>query len=189
MKNLTLLITVSLVLMLSGCVGLFIAGTATTVNLVTDPRSTQEIWNDNYIESEITGIVKKPPYRGKTRITSSSFRGSVILMGQSPDENLISSLEKEVKTVKGVKDIYDQVRIKEPLSTGAISEDSWITAKVKSKLLTDHDLNGIKIKVITEDKEVFLLGYVTQKHAKRATEIARNISGVKKVIKAFQYDD
>lgn len=189
MKNLTLIITISLVLMLSGCVGLFIAGTATTVNLVTDPRTTQEIWDDNYIEAEITGIVKKPPYRSKTRISASSFRGSVILMGQSPDEALLESLEKDVREVKGVTNIYDQVRIKEPLTALAIGEDSVITTKVKTKLLTSNELSGVKVKVITEDKEVFLLGYVTHKHAEIATNIARNVSGVKKVIRAFQYDD
>ncbi|MCE0494235.1 BON domain-containing protein [Vibrio salinus] len=189
MKNLTLIVTISLVLMLSGCVGLFIAGTATTVNLVTDPRTTQQIWDDNYIESEITGIVKKPPYRSKTRISASSFRGSVILMGQTPDPSLLKSLEKDVKEIKGVKDVYDQVRIKEPLSTLAIGEDSVITTKVKAQLLTAHELSGVKIKVITEDKEVFLLGYVTHKNADKATEIARNVSGVKKVIRAFQYGD
>ncbi|MDC0609270.1 BON domain-containing protein [Vibrio sp.] len=189
MKNLTLLITLSLVLMLSGCVGLFIAGSAATVNYVTDPRTTQQIWDDNYIESEITGVVKKPPYRGKTRIIASSFRGSVILMGQAPDEELLQSLENDVRQIKGVKDVYDQVRIKEPLTTLAIGEDSVITTKVKTKLLTDHELSGVKIKVITEDKEVFLLGYVTHKHADKATEIARNVSGVKKVIRAFQYGD
>jgi osmotically-inducible protein OsmY len=187
MKNLTIIITISLVLMLSGCVGLFIAGSATTVNLVTDPRTTQQIWDDNYIESEITGIIKKPPYRGKTRISSSSFRGSVILMGQSPDPELLKSLEKDVRGIKGVKDIFDQVRVKEPLSTLAIGEDSVITTKVKAKILTNHDLSGIKVKVITEDKEVFLLGYVSHKNADIATDIARNVSGVKKVIRAFQY--
>ncbi|CAH8242325.1 hypothetical protein VAEKB19_650001 [Vibrio aestuarianus] len=43
--------------------------------------------------------------------------------------------------------------------------------------------------MITEDREVFLLGYVSAEHAELATEIARNISGVKQVIKAFQYGE
>ncbi|SIO93235.1 BON domain-containing protein [Vibrio spartinae] len=187
MKNLTILITLSLAVMLSGCVGLFIAGAATTADIVTDPRTTQEIWDDNYIEAEITGLIRKPPYRGKTRIVSNSFRGIVVLMGQSQDNNLLKSLEKDVRQVKGVKDVHDQVRIRKPLSTSDISQDSWITTKVKSSLLTDDQLSGVKIKVITEDKEVFLFGYVTPEHGNHAAEVARNISGVKRVIKAFQY--
>ncbi|MDW6093775.1 BON domain-containing protein [Vibrio rhizosphaerae] len=187
MKNLTILITLSLAVMLSGCVGLFIAGAATTADIVTDPRTTQQIWDDNYIEAEITGVIRKPPYRSKTRIVSNSFRGVVVLMGQSQDNDLLTSLEKDVQQIKGVREVHDQVRIRQPLSTSDISQDSWITTKVKSSLLTDNQLSGVKIKVITEDKEVFLFGYVTPEHGNHAAEIARNISGVKRVIKAFQY--
>ena len=61
--------------------------------------------------------------------------------------------------IKGVKELHNQVKIQEPLSVGAISNDSWITTKVKSALLADSDLNGTKIKVITEAQEVFLFGY------------------------------
>lgn len=189
MKNLTLLITLSLAVMLSGCVGLFIAGAATTVNIVTDPRSPQEIWDDNYIEAEVTGLIQKPPYRGKSRITSSSFRGSVVLMGQVIEPSMLVALESDIKNIKGVTQLHNQVRTKTPLTTAEISKDSWITTKVKSAVVTDKTLKGVKIKVITEDKEVFLFGYVTRVHGEKASELARNIAGVKQVILAFQYAD
>ncbi len=189
MKNLTLLVTLSLVVMLSGCVGLFVAGAATTVNIATDPRTSQEIWDDNYIEAEVTGLIKKPPYRGKSRILSSSFRGTVVLMGQIVDSSMLVALEENIKKIKGVEKVHDQIRIKTPLTTQEIANDTWITTKIKSEVLTHKDLNGVKIKVITEDKEVFLFGYVSREHANIASEVARNIEGVKQVILAFQYAD
>lgn len=189
MKNLALLVTLSLVLLLSGCVGLFIAGAATTANIITDPRTSTEIWDDHYIDSEIIGIIKKPPFRNKTRITSSTFRGDVIVMGQSTDPTLLSSLKEKIRKIKGVKSVHNQVRIREPLNAAAITEDTWLTTKVKSALVTDNRLAGVKIVVVTENKEVFLLGYISHKHADIATEIARNVSGVRKVIRAFQYGD
>ena len=60
---------------------------------------------------------------------------------------------------------------------------------MKSALLANSELNGIKVKVITEDSEVFLLGLVSREHADIATEVARNISGVKQVIRAFEYGE
>ncbi|MHA2938489.1 BON domain-containing protein [Vibrio sp. RC27] len=189
MKNLTLLVTLSLVVMLSGCVGLFVAGAATTVNIATDPRTSQEIWDDNYIEAEVTGLIKKPPYRGKSRILSSSFRGTVVLMGQIVDSSMLVALEENIKKIKGVEQVHDQIRVKTPLTTQEIANDTWITTKIKSEVLTHKDLNGVKIKVITEDKEVFLFGYVSREHANIASEVARNIEGVKQVILAFQYAD
>ena len=107
-------------------------------------------------------------------------------MGQASNQDLLNQFVAKTKELKGVEKIHNQVRIKAPLSVGQISHDSWITTKVKSALLTNGELNGIKVKVITEDKEVFLLGYVSPEQADIAVDVARNISGVKQVIKAFQ---
>ncbi|MEZ9763188.1 hemolysin [Vibrio splendidus] len=184
------LISVSLLtLSLSGCAGIFIAGAATTANLVTDTRTTKQIWNDNNIEFEVAAITNKQPYRGNVRITASSYRGSVILMGQATTDSERRAFESQAKDVAGVESIHNQVRVKEPLTISAISNDSWITTKVKSALLANADLNGIKVKVITEDSEVFLLGLVSREHADIATEVARNVSGVKQVIRAFEYGE
>ncbi|OCH53111.1 BON domain-containing protein [Vibrio cyclitrophicus] len=184
------LISVSLLtLSLSGCAGIFIAGAATTANLVTDTRTTKEIWNDNNIEFEVAAITNKQPFRGNVRVTASSYRGSVVLMGQAMTDSERRAFENQAKGVTGVKSIHNQVRVKEPLSVSAISKDSWITTKVKSALLANAELNGIKVKVITEDSEVFLLGLVSREHADIATEVARNISGVKQVIRAFEYGE
>ena len=176
-------------LSMSGCAGLFIAGAATTANLVTDTRTTKEIWQDNNIEFEVAAIGNKAPFKGKARVVASSYNGTVVLMGQAPTQDLISELESKAREVNGVKNIHNQIKQKEPLSVTQISNDSWITTKVKSALLTDSELNGVKVKVITEDSDVFLFGYVTPEQSERATEITRNISGVKQVIKGFQYGD
>ncbi|MGI9887271.1 BON domain-containing protein [Vibrio chagasii] len=189
-KALFKLISVSLLtLSLSGCAGIFIAGAATTANIVTDTRTTKEIWNDNNIEFEVAAITNKQPYRGSVRVTASSYRGSVVLMGQATTDAERRSFENQAKDVPGVETIHNQIRVKEPLSVSAISKDSWITTKVKSALLANSELNGIKVKVITEDSEVFLLGLVSREHADIATEVARNISGVKQVIRAFEYGE
>ncbi|MHA2727153.1 BON domain-containing protein [Vibrio campbellii] len=176
-------------LSMSGCAGLFIAGAATTANIVTDTRTTKEIWQDNNIEFEVAAIGNKAPFKGKARVVASSYNGTVVLMGQAPTQDLINEFENKAREVKGVKNIHNQIKQKEPLSVTQISNDSWITTKVKSALLTDSELKGVKVKVITEDSDVFLFGYVTPAQSERATEIARNISGVKQVVKGFQYGD
>jgi osmotically-inducible protein OsmY len=174
---------------MSGCAGLFIAGAATTANIVTDTRSTKQIWQDNNIEFEVAAIGNKAPFKGKVRVVASSYNGTVVLMGQAPTQEWNNELERRAREVEGVKNVHNQIKLKEPLTVTQISNDSWITTKVKSSLLTDSELNGIKVKVITEDSEVFLFGYVTPAQGERAIEIARNISGVKQVIKGFQYGE
>ncbi|MCW8345209.1 BON domain-containing protein [Vibrio sp. ZSDZ65] len=167
-------------LALSGCAGLF---------EVTDTRSAKELWNDSALESEVAGMTNKAPFVGQVRVVASSQRGTVVLMGQAQTEALRNTLEARVSALDGVKRVYNQVRINSPLGFTQMSNDSWLTTKVKSALLTDDRLNGVKIKVITENKEVFLLGYVSKEHADVATEIARKISGVSQVIRAFQFSE
>lgn len=173
----------------TGCAGLFVAGAATTVNMVTDPRTAKEIWHDNNIEFEMTGLANKPPFRGSSRVTASSYNGTVVLIGQMTTEQLRHDFEVQARQVKGVHTVHNQLKVKQPLSMSEISHDSWITTKVKSALLANSELSDTKVKVITEDKEVYLLGYVSRHHADIATDITRNISGVKQVIRAFQYGE
>ncbi|RJX74417.1 BON domain-containing protein [Vibrio sinensis] len=188
MKFLPTLCLSAFLLTSTGCAGLFVAGAATTANIVTDTRTTQEIWYDNNVEFEVAGLSNKVPYRSQARIIASSYNGTVVLMGQAQNDGLLDQFVQQTRQLEGVKDVHTQVRIKPPITLGEISHDSWITTKVKSALLANKELNGVKVKVITEDKEVFLFGLVTEQQANIATDIARNISGVKQVIKAFQYD-
>lgn len=181
------LIILFTVLNISGCAGLFIAGAATTANIVADTRTTKQIWQDHNIEYEVAAIGNKAPFKGNSRVFASSYNGTVVLMGQAPTQALINDLENRTRELPNVNVIHNQMKVKEPLTVTQISNDSWLTTKVKSALLTDDQLSGVKVKVITEDSEVFLFGYVTEAQAARATEIARNISGVKQVIRGFQY--
>lgn len=175
--------------LLVGCAGVVVAGGAAAVNIAIDPRSPTELWQDKNLELEIIGLANKPPFRGQARITSSSFRGTVILIGQAQHAELLEDFIQQVENIQGVRHLHNQVRIQAPLTAGQISNDAWITTKVKAALATKPELRSVKISVMTENREVFLLGYVNSAHADAATEVARNVSGVKQVIRAFEYAD
>ncbi len=189
MKKLRLFIVPLIVIMLSGCAGLFIAGAATAVYVVTDPRSPKELATDQDISLQAGALGNKAPYQFKVRVTATTFRGQVLLMGQAVSQDYKQSLEREVRKIKGVNVVYNQMKVKPLLSLGAISKDSWITTKVKSSLIADSELREVKVTVYTEDTEVFLTGAVSRYHAEKAVEIARNISDVGRVIKAFYYGE
>ncbi len=151
-----------------------------------DSRNANKVWQDRQIAIQIAGIVNKAPYKGNLRVNASSLDGELLLIGQAKDRQMKSQLIDEIRNIKGIKYIYDQIRIKPPLSLSAVSKDTWLTTKVKSALIGSKKLRDVSITVLTEDSEVFLLGYVTQTQAKEATEITRNLTGVKQVIQGFQ---
>ena len=61
--------------------------------------------------------------------------------------------------------------------------------RIKSKFLADKNVSGLNVKVVTENGEVFLMGLVSQREADQAVALARNVDGVARVIKAFEYKD
>lgn len=67
-------------------------------------------------------------------------------------------------------------------STGQVVDDATITAKVKSALLADADISGLKINVDTDKGVVRLKGEIkTFALRKKAEEIAKGVTGVKSV--------
>ncbi|WP_261816638.1 BON domain-containing protein [Vibrio gallicus] len=168
---------------LSGCAGMLTLGSDTPS--VSDVRSTSQVWQDNNIEFEAAALSNKPPFRGHSRIAANAYRGRVVLIGQIATEQQKQQVEEQVKLVKGVNKVYNQLQVGPVVDVSQMSRDSWITTKVKSFLTREAKLKGASIKVITENNEVFLFGYVTAEHANIATEVTRNVSGVKHVIRGF----
>ncbi|HDR1354594.1 TPA: BON domain-containing protein, partial [Pasteurella multocida] len=111
----------------------------------------------------------------------------VLLVGQAPNPSVADVATSLAKGVEGVKETYNQIRIQPQISFGQIAKDGVTTAEIKSKMLVDSRVKSTDIKVITENAEVFLMGNVTQAQADAAADIARNVSGVNKVIKVFNY--
>jgi hyperosmotically inducible periplasmic protein len=67
-------------------------------------------------------------------------------------------------------------------STGQYLDDTAITTKVKSELLSDEGLKGLDVKVKTYKGVVQLSGFVdSSRQVKRAVEIAQGVDGVKRV--------
>ncbi len=66
--------------------------------------------------------------------------------------------------------------------SGSMVDDSVITAKVKSALISDKDVKAREIIVTTRKGEVVLSGMVeNQNQVDRAVQIASNVEGVKNV--------
>ena len=71
----------------------------------------------------------------------------------------------------------------------ARTNDAWLTSKVKSRLLANDEVNGLKIKVQTENGVVFLLGLIPRAKADKAVEITSQVFGIQKIVKVFEYTD
>ena len=178
-------------LMLQGCITAAIigAGATATAKVATDPRTAGTQVDDTTLNSRMGMKLKNngPQFIG-ARIVSSTYGGDIILTGQANSEQ-IEKAESLAYEIEGVKKVYNQIRVSQPVGSGTITNDSWITTKVKSQLILNAKTKARNIKVVTENSEVFLIGIVTSEEGKAAAQLASQVYGVKKVITLFTYSE
>ena len=173
---------------LQGCAAVAVVAVTTGASMATDRRSIGNQIDDQTIEVEAyNGIVKNKSLNDNTNLHVISVNGSVLVIGQAPTTHLRDQALAVINKINGVVRIHNQIRIGHITSITTQTNDVWLTSKVKSALFSSDKVNGNKIKVITENAEVFLMGLVTKEEADMAINITRNISGVNRVYKAFEY--
>ncbi|SET15471.1 division/outer membrane stress-associated lipid-binding lipoprotein [Thorsellia anophelis] len=181
---------VSSTIFLQGCIAAVAGGAVVATKAATDPRSVGTQVNDGTLELRVESAINQDEQmRAETRVSATAFKGVVVLAGQAPSPELQNRAKQIAEGVEGVTRVHNGIRIGTPIGLDVAANDTWITTKVRSQLLTSSDVKSSNIKINTENGEVFLLGLVTQKGANSAAEIARNTAGVRKVILAFDYLD
>lgn len=186
------LITIlSLSFLLQGC--FFVVGAcagAAAIAMVYDHRPLEATIEDTKITNAICDKIRRiPALQNDSHIDVTVFNRIVLLTGETPNPEWRREAENIARSIPNVAKVYNQITIQGPTSSLTRTSDSWITTKIKSLMLASEDLktNSSSIKVVTENGVVYLMGIVTRQQADTAVDIARQVSGVQKVIKIFQY--
>ncbi len=119
-------------------------------------------------------------------LTVVSYNGFVLLAGQVQNEEMKETASNVVREIRGVRRIYNELEIAAPSSGITRTSDTWITTKVKSWLLANTQTPGMRIKVVTENGVVYLMGLATEAEANQVADVASSLSGVQRVVKLFE---
>jgi len=115
-----------------------------------------------------------------------SFNGFVLLVGQVPSEDLKTLATDVVRKIDGVRRIYNELEVGPETSAGTRTNDTWITTQVKTKLLARSDTPGTRVKVVTENSVVYLMGLLSAAEADRVALEAAEVSDAERVVKLFE---
>lgn len=188
MRNVFILIILSLSLQGCFCVGAAVG--AAGVAAAYDHRKVKQVVEDQNIANHIaTQIHSNPAMQGTTHIEVSSYNGVILLTGEATSGDLRQQASDIAQNYPGVQKVHNQITIKGPTSALTQTSDAWITTKIKSQMLATKELKSRDIKVVTENGSVYLMGKVSHRQADMAVDVARKVSGVQRVMKAFQYND
>lgn len=153
-------------------------------------RSLGSTLDDQNIETTTTvNIRKTDPGLEHANVVVISYNGLVLLAGQVPDEGLRSAAAQTAANVKGVRAVHNYLVVGENTGFAVRSSDTLITTKVKSKLLSTANLKDSRVKVLTENGTVFLMGLVTHAEGNLASSGTQSVGGVQQVVALFEYVD
>ncbi len=184
------LLLVGLASSLQGCI--FVAGAAAgaaAIAVVYDHRTLSNTVEDTKLANKIADKIHQvKALRDDSHIEVTVFNGVILLTGETPKAEWRLQAEVIAKSQANGR-LYNQITLQGPTSSLTRTSDAWITTKIKSQMLATEDLKSSSIKVITENGVVYLMGIVTREQADTAADIAREVSGVQKVVKVFQYSN
>lgn len=173
------------------CAPLLVGGAATGVAVAHDRRSAGTVLADQNIELSIRKRLLDDEIFKGSHINVTSYNNVVLLTGEVPSREAGLQAAQVARDTDKVRQVHNELVIAEPSSVAARSNDSLITAGVKSSLLAVNQpgFDPTRIKVTTERNVVYLMGLVTRAEADDATDRARRVTGVSKVVRLFEFVD
>ncbi|MBO9481217.1 MULTISPECIES: BON domain-containing protein [Gammaproteobacteria] len=177
-----------LLTLLSGCAALVDSVNEEPVNIDNSKRTWGSWIDDQTIETvTAVNINKADPALRESRVKVISFNGTVLLIGQVPNANLKKLAGQTAQRVEKVRQVYNELEIGPNADILVQSNDSWLTTKIKTSMVTNEAVIADRIKINTEQGTVYLMGLITPKMAQEAVSIAANTYGVSRVVKVFEY--
>ena len=124
----------------------------------------------------------------EARFNVVSHNGVVLLVGQIQNQSLKQKATEIIaKASSKIKRIHNELEISEKRGILSRGNDSWIATKVRTLILANEEVPSNQVKVTVENGVVYLMGILTESEGDKAATVARNVVGVKKVIKVFEY--
>lgn len=152
-----------------------------------DRRTAKTIVDDQSITVKANiAFAKNKSLWKDSHISTLSYNNSVLLVGQTKKQFYKDEAERIVQKIGGVGSIYNQITVGCPISLAIRTNDTWITTQVKARIVSNHNVGMNRVKVITEDGVVYLMGALTADEEKTTLEIARCVPGVKKVVSILE---
>jgi osmotically-inducible protein OsmY len=171
--------------LLQGCFPLAVTSVGTAALVATDRRTAGTYLEDETIEWKVFGRLREG-FAG-AHVNATSYNRRVLLTGEAPSEETKKKVEEAVRAIENVKEVTNELQVAGASSLASRGSDSLITSNVKARMVNNGRFSPQHVKVLTEAGVVYLMGLVTQQEGDAAVEIARNTSGVVRVVKVFEY--
>ena len=171
---------------LSACAPIMVGAAVGTGMVASDRRTSGAQLEDEAIELKSVNRIQEN-FGTRVRVNVTSYNRLVLLSGEVPSEADRQRVQQVVAGVDNVRSVVNELAVLDSPGLSQRTADVVLTGKVKAGMIDHKELSAQAFKVVTERGIVHLMGRVTRREADLATEIARTTSGVKSVVRIFEY--
>ena len=174
-----------LTLNLQGCL---LSSAMTGAQLYYDRNELEKSLDDQNVSYQITTtMAKDPELKDQISLSAATFKNALLLTGQVPTAAQKQRAGQIAQQFAAGRYVFNDIAVGEPLSGWQQTEDSWITTKIKTEIITTEGISPGNFKIVTENRVVYLLGTAPADQAEKVINIAKNTDGVEKVVKMIRY--
>lgn len=175
---------IPLAITLSGCIApVVLGGSGAAAVMGSREKGIKGAFSDSGLSTKIKMKLYEFNPDMHAKVTVNVQNGEVLLMGIVTDTSWKSEAERLTKEVEGVTTVINNIETEGEEDLGTLSSDSWITTKIKSKLMFADDLYSLNYSVKTINGVVYLMGIVSdQAELDKLLDLVSKVGGVQKVI-------
>ena len=181
----TALAAATLAAALSACAPLIVGGAVVGGVMAVDRRTAGTQIEDEGIELRAANRIREA-LGDRAHVNVTSYNRQVLLTGEVATAQDRQAVEQMVSQVENVRSVVNDLAVMPPSTLSQRSTDTFITGKVRASLVDAQDISANSFKVVTERNTVYLMGRVSQREANRASDIARGVTDVRKVVRVFE---
>ncbi len=171
--------------LLQGCLPAVIGGAAVGVMSTYDRRSTGVQTDDETTEWKAAQSIPAK-FKALSHVNFTAYNRRVLITGEVPDEQAKAIIGQQTRQLAGVTEVFNELNVAPAAAFGNRSNDSFITSKLKARLVDSNQISANHVKVVTENRVAYLMGIVNEREAKVAVIIARTTDGVRKVVNVME---
>jgi len=183
----TLLISITLI-SINACSPILVVGASAGAGatVVTDRRSAGKMVEDQAIEMQASDFIySHKDMAKKVHVAVTSVNSTVLLTGEVPTQEFSNIIADKVNQMRPVKQVINKIKVRSKLPLSDRSNDTWVTSKVKTKLVSKKGLLS-RTKVVTSNNHVYLMGMVNNSEAEEIIAIVKSIDGIENITPLFE---
>ena len=175
---------------LSGCAAVVVGAGTTGATVAHDRRTTGTYIEDKAILLKALQMRSQDETLQKnSNISIEVYNLQILLTGQALDADIVARFRDRLTQIERVRHVYNEVTVGAEGTWSEAAADTYLTSRVKVEMFSVgiQGFDPLRVKVTSSLGTVYLMGLITPEEADAVVEKVRYISGVKRVVRLFEY--